>query len=163
MLHWITTVTARPQLSSVKPPSLREICGLNTLKVCSKRGDRQHMHLILLEVRSDSPALVICQSVTVLLKQCVDARNSPVPTVFEIFQSQPPEINIANMILHKIHVTQTYLYHTITALIWHRSWQTFMSLQHGFHHAGQTTFLKNETNDTEQSIFYHSSWQSDGH
>ena len=43
--------------------------------------------LVLLEVCSDSPSLVISQGVPVLLEECVDARNAPVPRVFQILQT----------------------------------------------------------------------------
>jgi len=56
--------------------------------------DKRNIDLVLLEVSSHSPAFVISQRVTILLKQCVDAGNSPVPAVLKIFQSQPPEISI---------------------------------------------------------------------
>lgn len=47
-------------------------------------------YLILLEVRSDSPALVIGQCVPVFLEQGVDTRNTSVPGILQILKSQTP-------------------------------------------------------------------------
>lgn len=52
---------------------------------------RKDFHLVLLEVCSDSPALVISQSVSVLLEECVDTWNTSVPGVLEILQCQTSE------------------------------------------------------------------------
>lgn len=41
-------------------------------------------HLVLLEVSAHAPALVICQSVPVLLEQGVDPGHSPVPGVLQV-------------------------------------------------------------------------------
>lgn len=50
-------------------------------------------HLVCLELCSNSPALVICQSVPVLLKQRVDTWNSSVPAVLQIFKCKTPNTN----------------------------------------------------------------------
>lgn len=47
-------------------------------------------NLILLEVCSDSPALVIGQCVPVFLEQGVDTRNTSVPGILQILKSQTP-------------------------------------------------------------------------
>jgi len=45
-------------------------------------------HLILLEVLSHSPALVIRKCQTILLEQGVDARYTTIPRVFQVVQRQ---------------------------------------------------------------------------
>lgn len=45
-------------------------------------------NLILLEVCSDSPALVIGQCVPVFLEQGVDTRNTSVPGILQILKGQ---------------------------------------------------------------------------
>lgn len=52
---------------------------------------RKDFYLVLLKVCSDSPALVISQSVSVLLEECVDTRNTSVPGVLQILQCQTSE------------------------------------------------------------------------
>ena len=49
------------------------------------------VYLILFEICSNSPTLDIGKSVSVLLKQGVDTRDSTVPRVLQIFQGQTPE------------------------------------------------------------------------
>lgn len=52
---------------------------------------RNDFYLVLLEVCSYSPALVISQSVSVLLEECVDTWNTSVPGVLQILQCQTSE------------------------------------------------------------------------
>lgn len=51
----------------------------------------KQFYLILFEICSNSPPLVIGEGVSVLLKQGVDTRDSTVPRVLQIFQGQTPE------------------------------------------------------------------------
>ena len=48
-------------------------------------------YLVLFEICSNSPSLVIGECVPVFLKQCVDSRDSTVPRVLQIFQGQTSE------------------------------------------------------------------------
>jgi len=43
-------------------------------------------YLVLLEILTHSPTFIISQGQSVLLKQCVDARNSTIPAIFQIIQ-----------------------------------------------------------------------------
>jgi len=52
---------------------------------------QKDFYLVLFEVCSDSPALVISQCVSVLLEEGVDTWNTPVPGVLQIFQCQTSE------------------------------------------------------------------------
>ena len=61
-----------------------------------------HTHLVLLEVSSDSPSLVIGQSVSVFLEECVDAGNPPVPGVLQVFQCQPAVLSQCFLTLQPI-------------------------------------------------------------
>lgn len=51
-------------------------------------------YLILLEVSSDSPAFIVGQGVSVLLKQCVDPRYTSVPGIFQILQRETPILGV---------------------------------------------------------------------
>jgi hypothetical protein len=50
--------------------------------------------LVLLELGSDTPALVIRQCMTVFLEEGVDARDTSVPAVLKILQSETPTTDI---------------------------------------------------------------------
>ncbi len=68
-------------------------------------------HLELFEVCTYAPALVIGQCVPVFLEQCVDARDTTIPTVLQVLQCQSP-INSTptlNSIVH-IHITSKFSY-----------------------------------------------------
>lgn len=45
-------------------------------------------NLVLLEVLSDTPAFIVSKRESVFLEQCVYARNTAVPAIFEIIQSK---------------------------------------------------------------------------
>ena len=49
------------------------------------------IYLVLFEICSDSPSLVICKCMSVLLKKCVDTWNSTIPRVLQIFKGQTSE------------------------------------------------------------------------
>jgi len=59
-------------------------------------------YLVLLELRSYAPALVVGQCVTILLEECVDTRNTTIPAVFQIFQSEPTVLGIRLLTLQRI-------------------------------------------------------------
>jgi len=58
--------------------------------------------LILLEFRSNSPPLIIRQSMSVLLKQRIDTRYASVPTVLQILQCESPVLCIGLLSLQCI-------------------------------------------------------------
>ena len=45
-------------------------------------------HLVLFEFRADAPSFIVGQSVSILLEERVDARNTAIPAVFQVFQCQ---------------------------------------------------------------------------
>jgi hypothetical protein len=45
-------------------------------------------NLVLLEVLSDTPALIVCKRESVFLEQCVYARDATVPAIFKIIQCE---------------------------------------------------------------------------
>lgn len=53
-------------------------------------GGGRRTNLVLLEIRPDSPALVVGQSVPVLLEEGVDAWDASVPRVLQVLQGQAP-------------------------------------------------------------------------
>jgi hypothetical protein len=42
--------------------------------------------LVSLEFGSDSPTLIVSQGVAIFLEECIDTRNTAIPTVFKIFK-----------------------------------------------------------------------------
>lgn len=48
-------------------------------------------HLVVLELRTNSPAFVVSKRVSILLEKRVDARDAAIPTVFQVFKSQTSE------------------------------------------------------------------------
>ena len=48
-------------------------------------------HLVLLEVCTHAPTLVVGERVPVLLEERVDARDASIPRVLQVFKSQTPE------------------------------------------------------------------------
>lgn len=48
----------------------------------------------MLELCANAPALVVGQSVAVLLEQRVDARNASIPAILQILQGETPEEEI---------------------------------------------------------------------
>ena len=73
--------------------------------------------LVLFEVCSHSPALVIGQCVTILLEQSVDAWNASVPAVLQVLQCQSP-----NTHQHTHHLTTVTLYSALQVTLcylWH--------------------------------------------
>lgn len=64
-------------------------------------------NLILLEVCSNSPALVIGQRVPVFLEKGVDTRNTSVPGILQILKSQTP-VTPQNIFIQSTTKTNTY-------------------------------------------------------
>lgn len=52
-------------------------------------------NLILLEVLPDSPSLVVSQSKAILLEKGIDSRDSSVPRVIKVFESQPSILGLS--------------------------------------------------------------------
>lgn len=59
-------------------------------------------NLIRFELGSHSPSLVVGQRVSVLLEQCVDARNATVPTIVQVLQRKSPVLCIGLLSLKRI-------------------------------------------------------------
>lgn len=59
-------------------------------------------NLELLELRANSPTLVISQSVTILLEQSVDPRDTPVPTVLQVFEGQTTILGVCFLTFQRI-------------------------------------------------------------
>lgn len=64
----------------------------------------RHMssYLVLFEVSTYSPSLIIGQCVPVFLEQGIDPRDATVPRVLQVLQSQPPVLGIGFLPLQPV-------------------------------------------------------------
>mmetsp|Transcript_42650 Transcript_42650/g.166468 ORF Transcript_42650/g.166468 Transcript_42650/m.166468 type:complete len:261 (+) Transcript_42650:2330-3112(+) len=69
---------------------------------------------VLLEVQPHSPSLVIRQSVSILLEQRVDSRNSTIPTIFQILKRQTTILGHSFLSLERIFGPHSLGVHKLT-------------------------------------------------
>jgi len=104
-------------------------------------------YLILFEFCSNSPPLIIGQSMSVLLKQRIDTRNAPVPTVLQILQCESPVLCIGLLSLQCILSP-----HTLWVYELRLPWLN-VSVQVGNQLIFIMTHARTEVGDTNVSLF----------
>ena len=65
------------------------------------------LYLVLFEVSSNPPSHIVSQSVSILLEQSVNSRNTTIPRVFQIFQRQTSVLGVGFLTFQSVFCPHT--------------------------------------------------------